>query len=141
MKVKDILKDKGLEVIAVDSDVAVDVAVRKMNERSIGAIMVMEQGSFVGMFTERDVVKTWAEKGTFDKVIVKDVMSKNLKVLEPEDDLEYVMAIMTNERIRHMPVFEKGNIVGLVSIRDVVKYHVGNLKAEVHYLKDYIMNQ
>jgi len=138
MKVKDILKDKGLEVIAVDGDVTVDVAVRKMNERNIGAIMVMEQGSFVGMFTERDVVKTWADKGSFDKVIVKDVMSKNLKVLEPE---EYVMTIMTSERIRHMPVFEKGKIVGLVSIRDVVKYHVGNLKAEVHYLKDYIMNQ
>ncbi|HCZ10921.1 MAG TPA: hypothetical protein DHV16_01405 [Nitrospiraceae bacterium] len=141
MKVKDILKDKGLEVIAVDGDVTVDVAVRKMNERNIGAIMVMEQGSFVGMFTERDVVKTWADKGSFDKVIVKDVMSKNLKVLEPEDELEYVMTIMTSERIRHMPVFEKGKIVGLVSIRDVVKYHVGNLKAEVHYLKDYIMNQ
>ncbi|HAK89013.1 MAG: hypothetical protein A2077_01435 [Nitrospirae bacterium GWC2_46_6] len=141
MKVKDILKDKGLEVIAVDGDVTVDVAVRKMNERNIGAIMVMEQGSFVGMFTERDVVKTWADKGSFDKVIVKDVMSKNLKVLEPGDELEYVMTIMTSERIRHMPVFEKGKIVGLVSIRDVVKYHVGNLKAEVHYLKDYIMNQ
>jgi signal-transduction protein with cAMP-binding, CBS, and nucleotidyltransferase domain len=65
-------------------------------------------------------------------------MSKDLLVIEPGDDLDYAMTIMTNKRIRHLPVVDKGRLVGLVSMRDVVKYHIGTLEAEVHYLKDYI---
>ena len=141
MKVKDILKDKGLEVIAVDSGSTVDTAVRKMEDRNIGALLVFEEGTLAGMFTERDVIKAWVHNSAFDKVQLKDVMTKNLCVVEPDNDLEEVMTVMTNEKIRHLPVIDKGKIVGLISIRDVVKYHIGNLKAEVHYLKDYILNQ
>lgn len=141
MKVKDMLKDKGLEVIAVDSSVTVEAAVRKMVERNIGAILVMDEGNFVGMFTERDVLKCWVNKGSYEKVAIKDVMSKDLLIIEPKDDLDYAMSIMTSKNIRHLPVVESGKIIGLISIRDVVKYHVGNLKSEVHYLKDYIINQ
>lgn len=138
LKVKDLLKDKGLEVIAIDSGATVDTAIRKMIERNIGAILVMEDGSCVGLFTERDVLKCWAHHSSVDTVAIKDVMSKDLLVLEPEDDLDYAMTIMTNKKIRHLPVVDHGKLVGLVSIRDVVKYHIGNLEAEVHYLKDYI---
>ena len=138
VKVKDILKDKGLEVIAIDSTVTVDAAVRKMVERNIGAILVMEEGEFVGMFTERDVLKCWAEHGPFEKVAIKDVMSRDILVIAPADDLEYVMSVMTTKRVRHLPVIDHGKMVGVISIRDVVKYHIGNLKAEVHYLKDYM---
>lgn len=141
MKVKDILKDKGLEVIAVDSGSTVDTAVRKMEDRNIGALLVFEEGTLAGMFTERDVIKAWVHNSAFDKVQLKDVMTKNLCVVEPDNDLEEVMTVMTNEKIRHLPVIDKGKIVGLISIRDVVKYHIGDLKAEVHYLKDYILNQ
>lgn len=138
VKVKDILKDKGLEVIAIDSTVTVDQAVKKMVERNIGAILIMREGEFVGVFTERDVLKSWTNHGSLDKVAIKDVMSKDILVASPNDDLEYVMTVMTNKRIRHMPVIDHGKMVGLVSIRDVVKYHIGNLQAEVHYLKDYM---
>lgn len=138
LKVKDILKDKGLEVIAIDSSATVDAAINKMIERNIGAILVMENNGCVGLFTERDVLRCWTDHGTADKIAVKDVMSKDLLVIEPEDDLDYAMTIMTNKRIRHLPVIDHGRLVGLVSIRDVVKYHIGTLKAEVHYLKDYI---
>ena len=141
VKIKDILKDKGLEVISVDSSVTVDSAVRKMMERNIGAILVYESGNFTGMFTERDVLKCWVDRGPLDKVAIKDVMTKDLLIVTPEDDLEYAMSIMTNKRIRHLPVIEKGKIVGLVSIRDVVKYHVGHLESEVHYLKDFIISE
>lgn len=140
IKVRDILKDKGLEVIAIDSGATVDAAIRKMVERNIGAILVMEEGGFVGMFTERDVLTSWVAKGSLDKVLVKDVMSKSIRVAEPGDDLEYVMSIMTHERIRHLPVIDHGRMVGLVSIRDVVKYHVGTLESEVRYLKDYMFS-
>jgi len=138
LKVKDILRDKGLEVIAVDGGATVDTAISKMIERNIGAILVMEDSSCVGLFTERDVLKCWARNSSVDKVAIKDVMSKDLLILEPEDDLDYAMTIMTNRKIRHLPVVDKGRLVGLVSMRDVVKYHIGTLEAEVHYLKDYI---
>jgi CBS domain-containing protein len=139
VKVKDVLRDKGLEVIAVDSSSTVDSAIRKMVERNIGAILVMEDNNCVGLFTERDALKCWARRGSFDKVAIKDVMSKDLLVIEPEDDLDYAMTIMTNKQIRHLPVIEKGRLVGVVSMRDVVRSHIGNLEAEVHYLKDYIL--
>ncbi|MBI4936784.1 MAG: CBS domain-containing protein [Nitrosomonadales bacterium] len=139
MKVKDILKDKGLEVIAIHSDAMVDSAVKKMVERNIGAILVMEEGHCVGLFTERDVLRCWTRHNSFDKVAIKDVMSKDLLVIEPDNDLDYAMAIMTNKQIRHLPVIDEGRLVGVVSMRDVVKYHTGNLEAEVHYLKDYIL--
>ncbi|MCL5022150.1 MAG: CBS domain-containing protein [Nitrospirae bacterium] len=138
LKVKDILKDKGLEVIAVDSGATVDTAIGKMIERNIGAILVMEDSSCVGLFTERDVLKCWAGHSSVDKVAIRGVMSRDLLVLEPEDDLDYAMTIMTNKKIRHLPVVDRGRLVGLVSMRDVVKYHVGTLEAEVRYLKDYI---
>lgn len=138
LKVKDILRDKGLEVIAVDGGATVDTAISKMIERNIGAILVMEDSSCVGLFTERDVLKCWARNSSVDKVAIKDVMSKDLLILEPEDDLDYAMTIMTNRKIRHLPVVDRGRLVGLVSMRDVVKYHIGTLEAEVHYLKDYI---
>ena len=138
LKVKDILKDKGLEVIAIDSGATVDTAISKMIERNIGAILVMEDGRCVGLFTERDVLKCWTSHSSVDKLALKDVMSKDLLILEPGDDLDYAMTIMTNKKIRHLPVVDKGSLVGLVSMRDVVKYHIGTLEAEVHYLKDYI---
>ena len=139
VKVSDILKDKGLEVIALDSNASVDTAVRKMAERNIGAVLITEQGNFVGMFTERDVIKCWAGNGSFIDVLLKDVMSKSIRVAEPDNDLEYVMTIMSHERIRHLPIIDRGKMVGLVSMRDLVKYHIGNLEAEVHYLKDYML--
>ena len=139
IKVKDILKDKGLEVIAIDSDATVATAIRKMIERNIGAILVMENNNCVGLFTERDVLKCWARHSSFDKVAIRDVMSRDLLVIEPGDDLDYAMTIMTNKQIRHLPVIDGGRLVGVVSMRDMVKYHIGNLEAEVHYLKDYIL--
>ncbi|MFO0754252.1 MAG: CBS domain-containing protein [Thermodesulfovibrionales bacterium] len=138
IKVKDILKDKGLEVIAVDSGVTVGFAVRKMVERNIGALLIIEEGNCVGMFTERDVLKTWANHGSFEDIPVREVMSRDLLVISPDHTLEYVMTVMTNKQIRHLPVIDNGRMVGVVSIRDVVKYHIGDLEAEVHYLKDYM---
>ncbi len=139
MKIRDLIKEKGLEFIAVDSNATVDVAIHKMVDRNIGAMLVMEDGKLAGLFTERDVLKCYVNIGeSFCKVQIKEVMTKDILIAEPDDDLSYAMTIMINKKIRHLPVIEKGKIVSVVSIRDMVKAQVSNLQAEVHYLKDYI---
>lgn len=139
MKIRDVIKDKGPEFIAVDSSSFVDLAISKMVDRNIGAILVMEDGNLVGMFTERDVLKCWVNtRESFDKVKIKDVMSKDIMIVQPEDDLNYAMTIMINKKIRHLPVVENGRVTSVISIRDMVKAQVTNLQAEVHYLRDYI---
>ncbi len=139
MKIRDLIRDKGLEFIAVDSNATVDIAINKMVDRNIGAILVMEEGKLAGLFTERDVLRCWATKGeNFCRIPIKEVMTKDLVIAEPDDEVNYAMTIMINKRIRHLPVIEKGKIVSVVSIRDMVKAQVSNLQAEVHYLKDYI---
>lgn len=139
MKIRDVIKDKGPEFIAVDSSSFVDLAISKMVDRNIGAILVMEDGNLTGMFTERDVLKCWVNtRESFDKVKIKDVMSKDIMIVQPEDDLNYAMTIMINKKIRHLPVVENGRVTSVISIRDMVKAQVTNLQAEVHYLRDYI---
>lgn len=136
-KVRALIKDKGLEVIAVDSEASVDQAVNKMVERNIGAVLIMEEGSPVGIFTERDVLKCWKAHQGFD-VPVKGFITKDLLVVQADDDLSYAMSIMIQKGVRHLPVVDKHAVVSVLSIRDVVRAQVSSLQAEVHYLKEFI---
>jgi signal-transduction protein with cAMP-binding, CBS, and nucleotidyltransferase domain len=139
MKIRDVIRDKGPEFIAVDSSAFVDLAITKMVDRNIGAILVMEEGNLIGMFTERDVLQCWVRTHeSFDKVKISDVMTKDIMIVQPDDDLNYAMTIMINKKIRHLPVVENGRVTSVISIRDMVKAQVTNLQAEVHYLRDYI---
>jgi CBS domain-containing protein len=139
MKVKELLSIKGLECFSINSTDTLQAAAKQMAECNIGALLVMDRGSLVGIVTERDIVKNSAnaQKGLKD-VVIKDAMSANLLVVKPGDDLDYVMAIMIQNNIRHLPVVEESGLLGLLSMRDVVRVLVKNLKAENHYLKDFI---
>ncbi len=139
MKVRELLSIKGLECFSINSTENLQAAAKQMAECNIGALLVMDRGSLVGIVTERDIVKNSAheQKGLKD-VIIKDAMSANLLVVKPGDDLDYVMAIMIQNNIRHLPVIEESGLLGLLSMRDVVRVLVKNLKAENHYLKDFI---
>ena len=139
MKVKELLSIKGLECFSITSDQSLFDAAKQMAECNIGALLVMDRGSLAGIVTERDIVKN-AAKGTVhgQDVKIKDAMSTNLLVVKPGDDLDYVMAIMIQNNIRHTPVIEESGLVGLLSMRDVVRVLVKNLKAENIYLKDMI---
>jgi len=139
MKVRELLSIKGLECFSINSTDNLQAAARQMAECNIGALLVMDRGSLVGIVTERDIVKNSAneQKGLKD-VVIKDAMSANLLVVKPGDDLDYVMAIMIQNNIRHLPVIEESGLLGLLSMRDVVRVLVKNLKAENHYLKDFI---
>lgn len=139
MKVKELLSIKGLECFSITSDQSLFDAAKQMAECNIGALLVMDRGSLVGIITERDIVKNAANDKKLNKdVKIKDVMSTNLLVVKPGDDLDYVMAIMIQNNIRHTPVIEESGLVGLLSMRDVVRVLVKNLKAENIYLKDLI---
>lgn len=139
MKVKELLSIKGLECFSITSDLSLLDAAKQMTECSIGALLVMDRGSLVGIVTERDIVKVQATDTKLCKEVkIKDVMSTNLLVVKPGDDLDYVMAIMIQNNIRHTPVMEESGLVGLLSMRDVVRVLVKNLKAENIYLKDMI---
>jgi CBS domain-containing protein len=139
MKVKELLSIKGLECFSITGDLSLFVAAKQMTECNIGALLVMDRGTLAGIITERDIVKISATDTKQCKdVKIKDVMSTNLLVVKPGDDLDYVMAIMIQNNIRHTPVVEESGLVGLLSMRDVVRVLVKNLKAENIYLKDMI---
>ncbi len=138
MKIKDLVKSKGFEVIAVDSGTPLGEAIKKMVDRNIGALLIVEDGNTVGMFTERDVLKSWVSGKDFKSTPVKEAMTRDLVIAELEDELDYAMSIMIQKGVRHLPVLDQGRLVSVLSIRDVVKAQVSNLVAEVHYLKDFI---
>ena len=139
MKVKELLSIKGIECFSITSDQTLLAAAKQMAECNIGALLVMDRGSLAGIVTERDIVKNAADESHPCKdVVIKNVMSTNLLVVKPGDDLDYVMAIMIQNNIRHTPVMEESGLVGLLSMRDVVRVLVKNLKAENLYLKDMI---
>lgn len=138
MKLRDLIKSKGFEVIAVDSETSVASAIKKMVDRNIGALLIVDDGATVGMFTERDVLKCWANGLPFEQTQIKNVMSKDLMVADIEESVSYAASIMTQKGIRHLPVLESGKLVSVLSMRDVVRAEVKSLEEEVHYLKDFI---
>ncbi|MBI5103298.1 MAG: CBS domain-containing protein [Nitrospirae bacterium] len=142
--VKEMVGDVEKELISLGKDKTVADAVSLLVENEIGALVVVDNdGKPVGMFTERDVLKCWTRKGDrhFKDIQVHEVMSTNLIIVETDDDLCYVTSIMIKNRIRHLPVLEKNRLVAMISIRDVVKAQVSDLRAENHYLKDYISDK
>jgi len=138
MKVKELLGIKGIECFSVMSDQSLLDASKQMTECRIGALLVMEKGQLAGIVTERDIVRAVANGKKCDAMKIKDVMTTNLIVSKSGDDLDYVMAVMIQNGIRHLPVVEETGLVGMLSMRDVVRVLVKNLKAENQYLKDFI---
>jgi len=139
MKVKELLGIKGLECFSITSDQTLLDAAKQMAECNIGALLVMDRGTLVGIITERDIVKNAAnDRQQCKEVRIKEAMTKNLLVVKPGDDLDYVMAVMIQNNIRHLPVIEESGLMGMLSMRDVVKVLVKNLAAENQYLKDLI---
>ena len=139
MKVKELLGIKGLECFSITSDQTLLDAAKQMAECNIGALLVMDRGTLVGIITERDIVKNAAnDRQQCKEVRIKEAMTKNLLVVKPGDDLDYVMAVMIQNNIRHLPVIEESGLTGMLSMRDVVKVLVKNLAAENQYLKDLI---
>ena len=140
MKVRDVLKEKGTEVATIGAEKTICDAVKVLVEKNIGSLIVMdEKGGVAGIFTERDVLKQCNQcLESFRDIKVEDVMTRNLIVASPDDDLDYVENIMTQNRIRHLPIISNQKLAGMISIGDLVNVLRGECKVENRYLKDYI---
>jgi signal-transduction protein with cAMP-binding, CBS, and nucleotidyltransferase domain len=138
MKIRDIIKSKSIEVIAINGDQTVAEAVAKMVKRNIGALIIMEDECPTGMFTERDVLKCWQDKERVQDKPVRDIMSRGLRVVDIDDTVQDAMSVMVQKGIRHLPVVEGERILNVLSIRDIINAHVSDLTTEVRYLKDFI---
>jgi IMP dehydrogenase len=140
MKVSTLLETKGKDIVSIDAESSVEDAIRSIHTRKISAIMVTDHGKTAGIFTERDVVRSYIASGgkSFKELKVKDYMVSNLIVAVPDDEIENISAIMVEKNIRHLPVLESGKVIGMLSIRDIIQTQVKKLTSEIHYLKDYI---
>jgi CBS domain-containing protein len=137
--VKEILEEKGQDVLRIDADEPVIEAVKRMVDAGVGSLLVADEGAITGIFTERDYLRRMTLEGRDDEVTaVREVMSSPLIVVTPETAIDECMALMTDRRIRHLPVVEGGDVVGVVSIGDVVKFKSKQQSFEIKYLTDYI---
>jgi CBS domain-containing protein len=137
---RDILASKGSFIHTISAGATGLQATQYMNEHKIGALVVMDEGRVVGMFTERDVLRRIvAPERSPRQTAVADVMTQDVICCEPDTDLEEASAIMTSRRIRHLPVCDTdGKLIGLVSIGDLNAFHSSTQEQTIHFLSDYI---
>lgn len=137
--VKNILEKKGRTVHGVSPDSSVYDALETLESKNLGALVVVDEGKLVGIFTERDYARKVVLKGRSSKETkVRDIMSDRPVFVHPDDTIEVCMQIMTNKFIRHLPVLENGEMVGLISIGDVVKYIIYEKDFIIENLEHYI---
>jgi CBS domain-containing protein len=138
-RVSDILRGKGTDVLKIEGSATVFEALEKLVEKNVGSILVTDGGEVVGIMTERDYLRKIAIKGrTSYDTKVHEIMTSPLVYVTPETTVEETMAIMTDRRIRHLPVVENDDVVGILSIGDVVKYQSREQSFQIQYLTDYI---
>ncbi len=138
-KVREILQSKGRAVFSVEPTVMVYKAIEQMCERNIGGLLITEQGKLAGIFTERDYARKLILKGKSSKdTPISELMTRNPFTVTPENTIEDCMNIMTEKHIRHLPVVSGEEIVGVISIGDVVKQIIQDQKAIIEHLEHYI---
>jgi CBS domain-containing protein len=143
MHVAEILRAKGDAVHTVRPDQTIDFFVHRLRMEGVGAMIVSESGDSVdGIISERDVVFGLTEHGAdVMKMKVAELMTKSVVTCSPNDTIGHVAKIMTQRRIRHLPVTEGRKLVGIVSVGDVVKHRLDELELEANVLRDYAVSR
>jgi CBS domain-containing protein len=138
--VSDILDQKGREVLSIEGEATVFEAIKRMVEANVGSLLVFEGGRLAGIVTERDYLRRVALEGRTEKETpVREVMSSPLVYVTPETSLDECMAVVTERRIRHLPVLgDNRDVLGIVSIGDLVKYRSRQQDVQIRLLTDYI---
>jgi CBS domain-containing protein len=137
--VERLLEAKGYDIWSITPDASVYEAVKLMADKAIGALLVLESGKLVGIISERDctrrvILKERAPKDT----LVREIMTSNVITVRPNQTVEECMALVTAKRIRHLPVFADGQLIGIVSIGDLVKGIISEQEFMIQQLENYI---
>ncbi len=138
-QVADILSAKGSSVLVIDVAASALDAARMMAEANIGAVLVSDGGRIVGIVSERDFLRHLAAEGpSLEGTLVRDVMAAPVIAVTPETSVEECMALVTEQRIRHLPVMDGDVLAGIVSIGDLVKFESHEQHVRIRYLTEYI---
>lgn len=150
MRIKDILLEKGNAVVTIGAEESVHAAIVELNNHGFGALVVLDQdGKVGGIVTERDILKCCGEtcdqlqkiatrEHAICQVSVGSIMTRDLIIGVPDDDINFVMGVMTKHRIRHLPILDEGKLVGIISISDLVNAHLEENVIQGRTLKEYI---
>ncbi len=139
--VRNILQTKGQQVFSVEPAVTVYNAIEIMSQKNIGGLLVTDKGSdkLLGIFTERDYARRLILKGKSSKdTEVREIMTENPVTVTPDDSIDECMKLMTNRRIRHLPVCDNGRLTGMISIGDVVRFIIEEQRCIIEDLEQYI---
>lgn len=137
--VQQVLDQKGHEVLTIGAQEAMLEAIRKMAQENVGSLVVLEDGKLAGLITERHYARNVFLKGlSSPETPVRDIMSRRVICALPGETVEECMAVMTEKRIRHLPVLDKKKLVGMISIGDLVKNIIRDQKFVIKQLEHYI---
>jgi CBS domain-containing protein len=137
--IQQLIDDKGSQVWSIGPDASVYDALVLMADKQIGALLVMDEGSMIGLISERDYARSVILRGrTSKETRVGDVMTKRVVCTKPDQTLEEAMALMTEKRVRHLPVIDDEQVVGLISIGDLIKSIISEHKFIIEQLEHYI---
>ncbi|MBE7638445.1 CBS domain-containing protein [Sneathiella sp. P13V-1] len=140
MSVAGILKTKGTTIITAKVGDSVSVASAILADHNIGAVLVLDSvGQVAGILSERDIVAALARSGSGCLIVnVEDLMTRNVIVCKPSDSIDDILLMMTEKRIRHLPVMDDSKLLGVISIGDVVKHRMDAVEQEAAAMRDYI---
>lgn len=139
MTLREILRNKGHKILCIGPGETLEDVVESLNRNNCGSLVVSENEQMIGIITERDVLRALARGcGTIRETKVSECMTRDVVIGRPDDSLADAMGLMTQRRVRHLPIMEDKKMIGLVSIGDVVKAELDSLSLENHYLKTYI---
>lgn len=140
--VRDLLKVKGNAVWSVPPDTTVFETLELMSDRNIGAVLVMEGAVLIGIVSERDYARKVEMEGRSARdTTVREIMTRRVLTVQPDQTVEDCMALMTEHRMRHLPVMQNGRVLGLISIGDVVKAIISEQEFMIGQLETYIMGR
>jgi CBS domain-containing protein len=138
LTIKDILQSKSSAIWSVSPQDTTFKAMEIMTEQNIGALLVIDDEYVAGIFSERDFARNIVlKKLSADKVLVEELMTREIYCITPEKSVEECMGVMTTAHIRHMPVFENEKLIGVVTFADIVKALLLEHKIKIHDLEDY----
>jgi CBS domain-containing protein len=140
--VNDLLKTKGSQVWSINYDATIRDALKVLAQKDVGALPVVKNEKMVGIFSERDYARKMADKGecSLDS-LVADIMTSKVFYVNLSCSIEDCMALMTERHIRHLPVLEQDQMVGMISIGDLVKTIISDQKDHINQLEDYIQGK